>query len=255
MWDIPKLKASDIEVRASRVTKTKNGVVGNYVLYKNARTDMNILDKIFGAENWKCSYEVIKNNLFCNIDIYDAEKKEWIRKQDVGVESNAEAQKGEASDAFKRAGVKVGIGRELYTSPKIDVWLQNDEYYLKDGKPKPTVIFDVSEIEYDVNNCISKLQIMDDKGKQRFYWTKGKVKTIDDAPNYPQPIEDDAPSAAELNALESFGEVVENPKTENVTANGLICAECGKYITPKVKSFSVSKFGKPLCYDCQKKQK
>ena len=41
--------------------------------------------------------------------------KQWIAKTDCGVESFAEKEKGEASDAFKRAGFNVGIGRELYT--------------------------------------------------------------------------------------------------------------------------------------------
>lgn len=30
------------------------------------------------------------------------------------------------------------------------------------------------------------------------------------------------------------------------------CSECGASITPKVQSFSMSKFGRPLCMNCQK---
>ena len=87
------------------------------LLYKDARVDMKILDETFGTLGWKRTHELINNNLFCNIDIWDAEKKEWIRKQDVGVESNTEKEKGQASDAFKRAAVKWGIGRFLYDLP------------------------------------------------------------------------------------------------------------------------------------------
>ena len=36
---------------------------------------------------------------------------------DCGTESNVEKQKGEASDAFKRAAVQFGIGRDLYNLP------------------------------------------------------------------------------------------------------------------------------------------
>ena len=71
--------------------------------------------------NWKKSYQLIDGQLFCTIDIWDDDKKQWISKQDVGVESNTEAEKGRASDAQKRAAVAAGIGRELYTAPRISV--------------------------------------------------------------------------------------------------------------------------------------
>ena len=89
---------------------------------------MRILDQVFGPGNWQRTHEVINGNLFCNIDIWDAEKRAWVRKQDVGVESNTEKEKGQASDAFKRAGFNVGIGRELYTGPFIYVELADNEF-------------------------------------------------------------------------------------------------------------------------------
>ncbi|MBO7273338.1 MAG: hypothetical protein J6V22_00635, partial [Clostridia bacterium] len=49
-----------------------------------------------------------------------------------GTESNTEAQKGEASDSFKRACFNWGIGRELYTSPFI--WIPADKCNIKNGK-------------------------------------------------------------------------------------------------------------------------
>ena len=42
-----------------------------------------------------------------------------MEKEDTGTESNTEAEKGLASDSFKRAGFNWGIGRELYTAPFI----------------------------------------------------------------------------------------------------------------------------------------
>jgi hypothetical protein len=39
----------------------------------------------------------------------------WVWKSDCGTESQVEKQKGEASDAFKRAAVMWGIGRFLYS--------------------------------------------------------------------------------------------------------------------------------------------
>lgn len=85
------------------------------LLYKDSRCDKRILDETFGVEGWKNHYVEIKGNLFCTIEIWDALNKQWVAKTDCGVESFSEKEKGEASDAFKRAGFNIGIGRELYT--------------------------------------------------------------------------------------------------------------------------------------------
>ncbi len=100
------------------------------MLYKDARCDMKILDETVGPENWQRSHELINGNLFCNVSIYDEEKKIWITKQDVGTESYTEKEKGQASDAFKRACFNWGIGRELYTSPFI--WISDSAVTLKE---------------------------------------------------------------------------------------------------------------------------
>lgn len=111
------LDASDIEVRVNQATE--RGV--SLLLYKDARCDMRILDETVGAENWDCSYTDIAGKLFCTVGINCGEGtySNWIYKQDVGSPSNMEPGKGEASDAFKRACFKWGIGRELYTAPFI----------------------------------------------------------------------------------------------------------------------------------------
>ena len=131
------LKADEIEVRVGQVYE--KGV--SMLLYKTARTDMAILDELFGANNWQKDYKEVKGNLYCGIGIWDAEKAQWVWKWDCGTESNTEKEKGEASDAFKRSGFNVagGIGRELYTAPFI--WLNvatdpigNNRYKLHNPK-------------------------------------------------------------------------------------------------------------------------
>lgn len=109
------LKANEIEVRVGGVYKT--GVT--FLLYKNARVDMDILDETVGDEYWQRDHKEIKGNMYCGIAIYNGMLKEWIWKWDCGTESNTEKEKGEASDSFKRAGFNWGIGRELYTTPVI----------------------------------------------------------------------------------------------------------------------------------------
>lgn len=110
------LTAGEVECRVGNCTE--NGV--SVLLYKTARTDYAVLDETFGPFGWCCSYETVNGNLFCSISCRDATRGgEWVTKSNCGTESNQEAEKGEASDAFKRAGFTWGIGRELYTAPFI----------------------------------------------------------------------------------------------------------------------------------------
>lgn len=83
------------------------------VAYIDARDVMDMLDEVVGPENWQDRYEQVDNSLFCHLSIRVGD--EWITKSDCGMPSNVEAEKGEASDAFKRVAVKWGIGRFLYS--------------------------------------------------------------------------------------------------------------------------------------------
>lgn len=106
------LRADEIDVRIQSIKKNSKSVYAIFLLYKDARCDMNILDETVGPSRWKRSHDVINGNLFCNVSIYDEDIHEWITKQDVGTESNTEKEKGQASDSFKRACVNWGIGRD-----------------------------------------------------------------------------------------------------------------------------------------------
>lgn len=166
MWEIRKLRADEIEVRPQTIKE--NGF--SVLLYKNSRADMNVLDECFGPENWQRKHTVINNNLFCSVSIWDEEKKMWIVKQDVGVPSNSEPEKGEASDAFKRACTNIGIGRELYTAPKF-IWINAKKGEVttngKNFRLGYNVKLHVSAIEYD-NNKIVGLQIRDQNDMVRY---------------------------------------------------------------------------------------
>ena len=127
------LTADDIEVRVQSVKQ--NRVI--LLLYKTARTDMSILDETVGAENWQDKFYEVKGIMFCSIGINaNYENPElpdrWIWKSDAGTESNQDAEKGNASDARKRAGFAWGIGRCLYTSPLI--WVKADKCNIENGK-------------------------------------------------------------------------------------------------------------------------
>lgn len=160
------LNADEIECRVG--TCTDKGF--SLLLYKDARVDMNLLDETVGSMNWKREHQVVNGNLYCTVSIWDEEKKEWITKQDVGTESNTEAVKGEASDAFKRACFNVGIGRELYTAPFIWCTYLNGEQIQRNGKTtlSPSVKLYVDEIGYNKKREINKLRIKDKHGIVRF---------------------------------------------------------------------------------------
>lgn len=96
--------------------------------YKDARYDMNVLDSVLGPNNWKKEFAVIAGNLFCGVSLWCDEKNQWVTKWDVGTESNTEKEKGQASDAFKRACFNLGIGRDLYDLPRIQVFLKPNEF-------------------------------------------------------------------------------------------------------------------------------
>ena len=124
------LRADEIECRIGQINKQGKGL--SLLLYKDARCDMTILDETVGTLNWQREHYEVKGNMYCKVSIWDAEKNTWVWKSDCGTESNTEAQKGEASDSFKRACVNWGIGRELYTSPFI--WVPANLCRLENGK-------------------------------------------------------------------------------------------------------------------------
>ena len=115
------LRAEDVNARVQKLVVGSGAIL---LLYKDARVDMAMLDKEVGPFNWKREHS--RDNANCTISIWDEDKSQWVSKEDVGTPSNTEAEKGLASDAFKRAGFNWGIGRELYTAPFI--WVNADKF-------------------------------------------------------------------------------------------------------------------------------
>lgn len=215
------LEADEIECRISTIKE--NGL--SLLLYKTARTDANLLDETVGEDNWTNDFKLIDGVLYGGLGVNYGTGFIW--KWDAGTESNTEAEKGRASDAFKRAGFKHGIGRELYTAPFI--WIpkqkcnisKNDKgkYYCNDP-------FEVEKIVYDSKSEIVGLSIKNCKTSTRvFVWQKGDVPVFEE-------------STAEA-------------KDEFVP----YCVMCKKEISPVVHDYSVKHYKKPLCRECQEKVK
>ena len=173
------LTADEIECRIGTVKA--QGV--SLLLYKDARTDQNILDEVVGSMNWQRSHQILDGNLYCTVSIWDEEKKQWISQQDVGTESFTEKEKGQASDCFKRACFNFGIGRELYTAPFI--WIPSTLCEIKkndDGKYTCYDRFEVSEIGYDEKRNINKLVIINPKSMvEVFRFGEKEIQEIEEA--------------------------------------------------------------------------
>ena len=167
------LNPDEIECRIAQAKE--NGV--SLLLYKTARTDADLLDEVIGPDKWQNDFKLVDGVLYGGLGVDYGNGMIW--KWDAGTESNTEAEKGRASDAFKRAGFKHGIGRELYSSPFI--WIKSDKLkklaesrYRKDKYGNPVWEcgdrFSVAAISYDDKEKISYLAIRNQSGECVFEW-------------------------------------------------------------------------------------
>lgn len=215
------LRPDEIECRVQKCSE--KGV--SLLLYKTARTDADLLDETVGAENWENDFKLVDGVLYGGLGVNYGNGLVW--KWDAGTESNTEAEKGRASDAFKRAGFKHGIGRELYSAPF--VWVSAaDCRKLKKNQEGRWVCNDnfmVAAIEYDEQERIAALVIT--SGGTVVYQLGGKRK--------PEPAE-----------------------------KKFYCADCGAEIVPvelKTNTYTAEQwavgtereFGRPLCRACRNK--
>lgn len=220
------LKADEIECRVSRCSE-KGAVL---LLYKTARTDADLLDETFGPDRWENDFKVVDGTLYGGIGVTmnDGEK---VWKWDAGTESNTEAEKGRASDAFKRAGFKWGLGRELYSAPFVFIPAGkcNVKSTERNGKTVWTCFdsFEVADIAYDAQERISYLRI-----------------TLKNATVF------------------EWGDPGDSTAKAEAEPDGFFCAECGRPIrdgkktdgsvwpAENVAAYTKLRFGKTLCVEC-----
>lgn len=183
------LKAEEIECRVAQVSAKGCSLL----LYKTARVDRAILTETYG-DLWQNDFKTIDGKMYGGIGIYNQDLKEWLWRWDCGTESNTEAEKGQASDCFKRAGFKWGIGIELYSTPFIWVNCETEQYNGKYKLKNKFEKFDVKEIGCDANRNINQLVITDSKGNTVFVLGKvaakevTKQKTVSSSTNITEPI-------------------------------------------------------------------
>lgn len=216
------LRPDEIECRVQKCSE--KGV--SVLLYKTARTDADLLDETVGADKWENDFKLIDGVLYGGLGVDYGKGLVW--KWDAGTESNTEAEKGRASDAFKRAGFKHGIGRELYSAPFVFIPAGKCNIRESSGRFSCYDNFEVASISYDDSERISGL-VITLKGSPVFEWGG----TID-------------------------------PKA-NATQGVFVCSDCGKIIYPTkirngetwkasdIAKYTELRYGRCLCVACSKK--
>lgn len=195
------LRKEEIEVRV--------GSGNTLLLYKDARVDMALLDEVVGVGCWQREHKILGNDIYCKVGIYNKDLNCWVWVEDAGSSGSIEVEKTKASDSFKRACVNLGIGRELYTAPKITL---PDQF-------KNAKYFDVSVIEYNKNREITKLVITTNFGRDVVYsYPKNS--------NYSQTAQ-----KAPQNEDEDMGEIITQETREKITNI------MGKYSADKYAQF------------------
>lgn len=166
------LKAEEIEVRLGQVMK--DGMT--LLLYKDARCDQNILDETFGPDGWAATTRKEEGTYITSLFIRSKGDvdfwRNWPCKEGVGSAGSFEPEKSAASDSLKRAASMWGLGRELYTAPRIfcgvPTYLDGKRYKLE--RPTDQYGWTVHSIEYDESGKIISLELAKD-GKLAWRWS------------------------------------------------------------------------------------
>lgn len=220
-----------VGIRIGTIQNTAYGYYTTLLIHQDPRASMNVMDKLYPG--WKRTHQEIGGLMFCTISVFDPKLKTWIDRQDVGTAGDFEQEKSKSTDSFKRAVVNfVPAFRALYNAPEIHIKLGADEVKEgKNGKLRCHTKFTITELNYDNDKqCFTALKIVDGNGEVRFDITQKQFKST-------------SIPAAKTTPL---------PAVPPRTTSNTKCEGCGQPITPRVAAFSMSKYKKHLCMDCQK---
>jgi len=128
-------------VGATNADKTK----GMALAYVDARDVMDRLDEVCGPDGWQSKFSEVNKAVCCSIGIRCPEmfddndidiiaESNWVWKSDGAGQTSYEGEKGQFSDAFKRAAVQHGIGRYLYSAgtPWVGIQKKGNSYKFDD---------------------------------------------------------------------------------------------------------------------------
>jgi len=129
--------AEYVEWRVGPTNKNQDDPRGQPLCYVDARTVMDRLDSVCGADGWQCNYTPgVGGSIVCNIGIRI--EGEWVWKADGAGATDTEGEKGALSDAFKRAAVRWGVARYLYEmkAPWIKLAMKGKSAVIPDDEMK-----------------------------------------------------------------------------------------------------------------------
>ncbi|NCC19164.1 MAG: hypothetical protein EOM29_09525 [Bacteroidia bacterium] len=227
------LASDEVELRVANIAKNNNKCT--LLIYKTARIDMEMLDYMFGTGNWQDDYKEIKGVMYCGIGVNFSDG--WVWKWNAGVESKGmdddNNKKGEASDAFKRAGFLWGIGRELYKWKEINIALNDDDFWIfnqgtQNEKRKLKTNFTVVKLEYNEDGTPKELVITDDNLGERYRYSKPAIIKNDNNETVKQ-VEPEKPS--NVKPQKQYGQVMDLIKGTAITLN-----DVANWINIKFKS-------------------
>lgn len=212
---------NDIELRVGS-TKDDKGMALAYV---TARAVMDRLDEVCGPENWSDSYSPAPNGgVLCTLSIKIGD--EWVSKADAADNTDFEPVKGGMSSAFKRAGVKWGIGRYLYglKAPWVPIVSYGKTKKIEDVDRAMRLIFDATSSGATKQTAAPTPAGKTD-GQPEPHWStvpRNKQKVIDTLASYGVTLEDFF-KANEVSGWETM------PRCERTAREAIISAKefCG----------------------------
>lgn len=209
---------SDIEFRIGSMSPDKSR--GMALAYVTSRAIQNRLDDVFGIGGWTNKFEVWKGKgVLCTISVRI--NGEWISKTDGADDTDFEPTKGGLSDSFKRAAVLLGCGRYLYRL-----------------EPQWVAIKPSGKSHIFVEKPTLPDWALPSEESQQHYSAAALVQ-----------LQASRPDA--LNNITHYQD--KNVQTEIPHEEKCICAICGqKNVTTKAKKFSTDRWGKAICFNCQK---
>jgi hypothetical protein len=155
-----KMNPSDIHARLcapfdKSEEKERKGPGGKMLTYIDARAVMNRLDEVVGPGGWSTKMVEVKGVVVCELSLNIGPDGMWITKCDGAGETDIEGEKGQFSDAFKRAAVHFGIGRYLYEGKgaKRPTSVANAVLAGVDRAPEPVI----DEAEMQMRKMLNKL--------------------------------------------------------------------------------------------------
>lgn len=170
---------------------TQAGDKAMALAYIDARDVMDRLDQICGPSDWQDRYEFHGARTICYLSI--RVDGEWITKADGAGDSDVEAEKGAISDALKRAAVKWGIGRYLYSldAPWVPCesyekggkkfwkrWAADPWSCIRGGKSAPVVTLSKTEARPEYSRLVEDMRRNKSKDDLRRWMSDGEVKAL-----------------------------------------------------------------------------